>query len=104
MPAALAHDTVDAGESETRSLADILGGEEGLENPLEDVRFDTSTRIRDLEHHVAPRPQPAGMRRANLDVRCSERERPTLRHCITGVDGQIEQHLLQLTRVCLDER
>ena len=50
--AGLLDDAVDRREAEPGALADILGGEERLENLVDDVRRDAGAGVRELDQHV----------------------------------------------------
>ena len=52
MTLALAHDGVEGREPEARALADLLGGEEGLEEPGQGRRVHAAAGVRDREQHM----------------------------------------------------
>src|SRR4029450_3057399 len=77
--AVVEHDAARDGEPEASALAARLGGEEGLEDPLERVRGDARPRIFDPDLDAAAE-------RSGRDA-----ERAATRHRGAGVDEHVEQ-------------
>ena len=51
-PARLLDDAVDRGQAQAGALAHILGGEEGIENPLLKLRRNARAGVLDFHHDV----------------------------------------------------
>src|SRR5579864_911092 len=52
VPSALPHDAVNHGEAQAGAVADLFGGEEGLENARLSLRVDTDAGVRDGQQHI----------------------------------------------------
>ena len=101
---ALLHDAVDGGEAEPGPLPHRLGGEERLEQVTERLRRHPLAGIGERQTQVGPRTDgearwSAGHLRAELDGPRLQREHPALRHRVPCIEGEIDQHLLELTPV-----
>src|SRR5947209_17984945 len=102
--AGLLDDAVDGREAEPGALADVLGGVEGVEDLVDDVGRDAAAGVLDLDQHVFPeRHLLVLMLRAvaGADVRRAQREPATERHGVARIDREIDDHLLELSDVCL---
>jgi len=105
IPAALLHEAVHHGETESRPLADSLRREEGLEDSSFQFRRHTVSRVADHEAHI-----PAGRHRLSahrhgctqIDSLGSNRQ-PAGRKRIARVDGQVDENLSKVTRIDLHE-
>ncbi len=95
----LPHDAMHRRQPETTAAGVTLGGEEGLENPPELLRRDAVPGIGDGERDIAPRRDRLGadgFLREQGEMPARQRQAPTLRHGIAGVDREIDQHLIEL--------
>ncbi len=101
--AGLLDDAVDHRQSEPGALAHLLGGEEGLEYLLQRLRRDAGAGILDLDQHIV-----AGLELAIAEagafgrgqVARPHRQVAAVRHGVARVDGEIDDHLLELADVC----
>src|SRR5205823_1724646 len=103
--AGLLDEAVDAGEAEPGALADLLGGVERVENLVDDVGRDAGAGIRDLDQHVFADRHALVLQTAafiGADVRRAQRERTAVGHGVPGVDGEVDDRLLELADVGLD--
>ena len=103
--AALLGDAVHRGQPEPGALAHLLGGEEGLEDVRLDLGGHAVAGIADREHDVGARldlGMGPGVGLVQGHVAGRERQPAPVRHRVAGVDGQVEQDLLDLPRVGLD--
>ena len=102
--AALFDDTVDGGQSEPGSVAAGFGGEERLEEMLDGFFVHAGAGIGHGQLHIG-----AGLatRRRVLSVEAgvggAEEEPAAVRHGITRVDRQVEQHLVHLAGIGHDQ-
>ena len=88
------------------ALADLLGGEERLEDLLDDLRRHAGAGIGHLDHHVIGRRHGAHvepLRLGGRDVRGADRELAAARHGVAGIDREVHHHLLELVHVRLHE-
>src|SRR5208282_3006491 len=80
----------------------LLGREEAFEDPRADVGAHADPGVTDLECDIAAWPDAPTLACLVVievgDAR-PDRQRAALRHGVPGVDGQVKQHLLQLTPV-----
>ena len=103
--AGLLDDAVDGREPEPGALADILGGVEGVENLVDDLRRDAGAGVLDLDQHIFAERHPLVLERRALlgaDIRRAQRELAAVRHGIARIDREIDDHLLELADVGLD--
>ena len=103
--AGLLDDAVDHRQAEAGALADLLGGEERLEDLLQHVRRDAGAGVLDLDQHVVGRRQFAigeGLALLGRDVAGAHRQVAAGRHRVARVDRQIDDHLLELADIDLD--
>ncbi len=85
-------------------MADFLGGEERLENPLEAVLRDSDAGIVDGHRDISVRRRRLrGRVRQVLDRVHRNREPAFAAHRIAGVDGHVDQCGLELAGVGIDE-
>src|SRR6516225_2004380 len=97
--AALLDDPVDGRKPEASARPYALGGEEGLEDPVDDVGRDAGAGIDDLDLDVVAGRNGftrGGERPVELEIAGADRQAPTIRHGVAGVDGEIDDDLLQL--------
>ena len=103
VPAALTHDAVHRGEPEAGTAAQLLGGEERLEQPGSGPIVHAYAVVAHREGHV--RPEQLGVLRTGVgNVRPVQRERPdgeraARRHRVTAVDGEVGDDLFHLAGV-----
>ena len=104
MAAALLDDPEDRGETEAGPLAGALGGEERLEDAAPDLGRHTAAGVAHHQGHVATRSDADAARRRGAEVGVDglDRQRAALRHGVAGVDGQVDDHLLELCPVGAD--
>ena len=91
------HDRVRDGQSETGALADFFRREERIEDLAQYVLRHARPIVVDLEHDqltVGFVPRPHDQRASSVRGQ----------HRLLGVDDQIQQHLLNLMRVCENRR
>ena len=101
----LMDDPVGRGEAEPPALADVLGGEEGLEDAGAGRRIHPGSAIAHGEHHMRAGSRvdvPLHVRVVQLDIARADRELPSLRHGIPSIDGQNEDDLLELPTISRD--
>src|SRR5262249_17624895 len=103
--AGLLDDAVDGGKAEPRALADLLGREEWLEDFVDMFRRDALAGVADLDQHVVARGdrfvgEACAFRL--LEISRPDLELAAIRHCISGVDRKIYDHLLELGEVGAD--
>src|SRR5690606_3497116 len=100
--AVAAHDAEDGGEAEAGALADALGGEERLEDLVEVFGGDADAGVADGQAHVVAGFDFSGEARVGLgDFKDAglKREGAAGGHGVAGVDGEVEQDLVELGRV-----
>src|SRR5215470_14419159 len=100
--AGLLDDAVDGGKSETCAFTDVLRRKERLKDLVHDVMWDADANIGDLNLHVVRRRhslvvEASAFLRANIGG--SDRQSSAVRHCITRIDGEVHDHLLELRDV-----
>jgi hypothetical protein len=99
VPSHLLGKTIDHAQAEPGALAGALGGEEGLECPLDDLGRHAGAGIGDDQGHiVAGRDVDVLRRILVVQVRIGgfDHQLTTLRHGITRVDGEVEDRVLEL--------
>ena len=102
MPAGLGDDAVDGGQAEARSLALGLGGEERLEHPVRRRPWGIPVPVSlTLTATYRPGARRAWPGRGLVEVRAGglDDQLPAGRHRVAGVDGQVDQDLLDLAGV-----
>jgi hypothetical protein len=101
---ALGDDAVHGRQTETGSLADLLGREEGLEDAGPHLGGHAMARVRHRQHHVAAClhgwQAPAGLV-VERHVGRLDRQPPASRHRVTGIDGEVHEDLVDLPGVAL---
>src|SRR5207302_5610555 len=103
--AVLLHDTVHRREAEPGPLAHALRGEERLEQVCLNLRTHAGSAIAHTEHRVgsnAGARMRLDERAVELDVAGLDGEPTALWHRVPGVDGEVQDDLLDLRRVGLD--
>ena len=89
-------------EPEAGALADLLGGEEGIEHPLDEGGGDAGAGVAHGDHHIIARRDlavHAGVVFVEIDVAGLERELAAIGHGIARVEGKIENRRRELVRV-----
>ena len=102
---ALFDNPVYGGQPQSRAFAFILGGEKRFEYLRTGFLVHPPTRVAQGQHHVRAGMDPHvsfGGALIQLDIRSLDRKFSAFRHRITGVDRQIHDHLLDLSRIGLD--
>jgi hypothetical protein len=105
VPAGLRDDAVDDGQAQARPLALGLGGEERLERMVGDLRRHPRAVVADLHSRVTARRQVGVRGRVRLvyvDVAGLDDQPAASGHGVAGVDGQVDQDLLDMTLVSQD--
>ena len=101
-PARLLDEAIHHRQAEPGALADLLGGEEGLEDLVDDLLRDTCAGILDLDQHIVRHRHLAlagGLDLAGRHVARADRQLATVRHGVTGVHRQVDDDLLELGQV-----
>ena len=105
MTAALLDDPVDGRESESRSLAFLFCGEEGLEQMRLRLLIHAATGVLDRQHHVRTGIDrleiPSGLVN-DLDAAGFNGQGSAGRHGVVRVDRQVHDDLLDLSGIGLD--
>jgi hypothetical protein len=94
-------------EPETRPLSHLFRREERLEDVFERLRLDARSGVGHLEADVDSRLDGRVLGRVALvdAFRArTDRQRAAARHCVAGVDGEIDDDLLELAAVGDDRR
>jgi hypothetical protein len=87
-------------QPEAGSLADLLRREKWLEHLVKNVVRDSRAGVGDGTHHRITRYGLLGtLRRAEPNVRGLDRDRPTVRHRITGINCQVQDDQFDLARI-----
>ena len=101
--AVVADDAVGRGQPQAGAALVFPGGEEGVEDPVEDLRVDAAAAVSHGDAHVTARRSAAGgsLLMVEVDVCRGQADLAAERHGVGGVDEQVEQHLLDLPGVDL---
>ena len=103
--AGLLDDAIHRRQAEAGALADFLGREERLKDLVDDLRGNAGAGVDDIDPHIFRR-RHALVGEAPGLLRChvggSNRQRAAIGHRIAGVNGQIDDHLLELRQIRLD--
>jgi hypothetical protein len=89
-------------EPKAGAFAPRFGGEEGLEDFIENVRGDSAAGIRDAQQHVLTGLDVAELRRigvVEIGIGGFDRQMAAARHRGLGIQGKVEQDALDLMRV-----
>src|SRR5882672_4900137 len=98
----LLNDAVDDGQPKSRSLSQLLGGVERLEDVLNSFRVHSLAQVgySNLREPSGPGP---GIHSTvfviELDSISLNDQAPALRHCIASVDRQVHKHLFDVDPV-----
>ncbi len=104
-PTGLANDAVDRRQTEPGAGADRLGRKERLEDAADDLLGNARAGIHDLDQHIIPRRHRFGAPSQWLrhpPIAGADRERTATGHGVAGVNGEIDDDLLELALVDLD--
>src|SRR5262249_48903590 len=99
---ALLYDAVNGREPEAGSLADALGGEEGLKDMILNLLGHALAGIGDGEADVAARldvEMGAGIFLVEVDCAGFDRYAAAVRHGVTSIQNKVENDLLDLSRI-----
>ena len=107
-PPALVDDAVDRGQAEAGPFPDHLRGVERLEDVGQRLGIHPGAGIGRDEHDVHAwrrNLDAAGGRLPRIDPHGGglERQRPAIRHRVARVQREVEQHLVELSRVGVDQ-
>jgi hypothetical protein len=97
--AGLLDEAVDHRQPKTGTLADRLGGEEGIERLGDDARRHADAVVAHADPHIIAGAQRFLVRGIGLIERRStgrDGQRAARRHCVACVDGEVEQCVLEL--------
>src|SRR5271166_1040072 len=95
-PLVLLDDAVNSGEAQARSLPDLLGREERIEDARHDLRGYAGARVRDRDAREAALERlrhPPAIRLVPLDERGLYRQAAAARHRVPGIHHQVQEHL-----------
>ena len=101
----LLHDPVDRREPETRSFSFLFGGEKWIENSFSCFFAHAGAGIADGQHNILTRQHAdvlAGIFAVEFGAGGFDRQTAALRHGVTRIHDQIDQHLFDLSGIGLD--
>ena len=101
----LLDDAIDGGQAQAGAAVQFLGGEERLENPAQVLRRDAAAGVAEGQADVAARGRLGVLMRGGGiqgDGGGFDAEPAAAGHGVAGIDGQIEQDLLDHAQVGLD--
>ena len=104
--ARLLDDAVDHRQAEAGALADLLGGEERLENLRAHVGRDAVSVVLDFDQHIIGRSDRHLLQAAAFGggkVARAQRDPAALAHRVARVDDEVDDHLLELVEVGLHQ-
>ena len=103
--AGLLDDAIDGRQPKAGALADFLGGEERLEDLVDDVGGNPGAGVGDIDPDIIRR-RHALVGHLRGFIRCQiaglHRQLAAVRHRVASVDREIDDHLLELRDVDLD--
>jgi hypothetical protein len=100
--AGLSDEAMHLAEAKTRALANSFGGEEGVEHPLDDVRWHPGPGVGDRNQDVLAGLDlvvGSGIGVVEMGVRGLHRQPAALRHGVARVDHQVEDRVLELALI-----
>ena len=103
--ARLTDDPVDHRQPHPRALPQLLGREEGIEDPLDGVRAHPAPCIADGQPRVPPERRiwmHGDVRAVERCLRRRDRELPSVGHRVPGVHDEVDDDLLELPAVHVD--
>ena len=104
MPGGLLREAVDHRQPEPAPRSDVLRGEERLERPLLDLLRHTAPGVGHGDHNIAPGASLGVQTHViEVELRILRRDAQfsSAGHRVAGIDGQVENGVLQLARVDL---
>src|SRR5216683_6242708 len=102
MPVGLFDESIDHAEAEAGPLANVLGGEEGFENVVQNAGGNAVAGINHRDRYVLSGGDIAmdgGIAVVEDDVAGLDDELAAVRHRVAGVEREIEDGACELTRV-----
>ena len=99
MPAGLSDKAIDHAEAEPGPLADLLGREEGLKNPIPHFRRHPAAGVRDGQPDIRSGRAPGHGSLIQDDVPRLDLEYAAIRHGIAPIQGEVEESGLQQRRI-----
>ncbi len=101
LPARLAREPVDHRQPQAGAFAERLGGEEGVENPLDQIARHADAAVGHAQRHVLARRQVAFRGSSFIEpfVGGFDGEPAAVGHRVAGVDAQIQQRVFELVGV-----
>ena len=106
MPVTLADDAIDGGESQAGPFADLLGGEKRLKNAGARGFVHSAAGVLDRQEriiHGARLKIDATRIHIQQGIAGSDGQLPPLRHGVARIDGQVQEHLLDLAGIGLHQ-
>src|SRR6185295_4513436 len=103
----LFHDAVNRSQSESRALADFLGGEEGFEDTTKRLPAHPTARIAYVQANILAGPRVRTVLRVrfiHVHESCRDRKSASAWHGVAGIDGEVHDHLLDHAGVAFDWR
>ena len=101
-PAALACEAIDLAETQTRALADRLGGEEGFEDAGNDVGRHARAVVRHRHADIVAGGEVRDLARSHGTGTGLNRDTALVADRVAGVDHEVEQGRLELGGVNVD--
>src|SRR5882762_9837577 len=96
----LADEPIDLAQSKASTLADLLGCEKWVERSLARRAIHSDARVCDRNHHVLPRfhrlRERAYIGLIEITIRGLDRQLAAIGHGIAGIEGEIEDCVLEL--------
>ena len=99
MPIGLPDEAIDHAEAEAGTLADLLGREEGLKNPIPYFRRHSAAGVRDGQSYIRSGHAPGHGSLVQDDVPRLDLEYAAIRHGIAPIQGEVEEGGLQQRRI-----
>src|SRR3981189_3165684 len=99
MPPGLSDKAIDHAEAESGALADLLGREEGLKNPIPKFRRHPEAGVRDGQPDIRSGQAPGHGSLIQNDVPHLDLENAAIRHCVAPIQSQVEESGLQQRRI-----
>ena len=99
MPTGLPDEAIDHAEAEAGALADFLGREEGLKNPIPYFGRHPGAVVRDGQPDIRSGHAPGHGSLVQDDVPRLDLEHAAIRHGVAPVQGQVEESGLQQRRI-----
>jgi hypothetical protein len=97
MPPGLSDKAIDHAKAEPGTLADLLGREEGLKNPIPHFRRHSAAAVLDGQPDIRSGPGHGSL--IQDDVPRLDLENAAIRHSVAPIQSQVEESSLQQRRV-----